>query len=113
MMDTHTQQSMTQFLQNLEAGNKSSHTATAYRTDLAQFFTYLSENDVTVTSYTQITRSHIIEHLSALARRGQSGVTRARKLASIREYFKFLVDAQLLSTSPASTIGTAERGPPF
>ncbi len=36
------------FLQELEGGNKSQLTLTAYKTDLSQFFKWLSENDVTV-----------------------------------------------------------------
>ena len=68
----------------------------AYRTDLLQFLRWLAENDVTVDSPQKITRTHILDYLSYLAELGRSGVTRVRKLASIREYCKFLVTEQLL-----------------
>jgi integrase/recombinase XerC len=42
--------------------------------------------------------------LSSLADQGRSGVTRARKLAAIREYCKFLTEQQIIPSSPASTI---------
>ena len=52
----------------------------------------------------KITRTHILDYLSHLAGLGRSGVTRSRKLASIREYCKFLVTEQLLSHSPTEHI---------
>ncbi len=76
----------------------------AYRTDLLQFLTWLTENGVTVTTPATITRTHILEYLSYLASLGRSGVTRTRKLASIREYCKFLVNEELLAHSPTENI---------
>src|SRR5205807_6972827 len=46
----------------------------------------------------------ILDYLSHLATLGRSGVTRVRKLAAIREYFKFLVAEGTLATSPAENI---------
>ncbi len=43
------QQTVASFLQELEGGNKSTLTLTAYKTDLLQFFHWLSENDVAET----------------------------------------------------------------
>ncbi len=90
---------LTVYLKSLAARNVSELTTTAYRTDLTQFFTWLAENDLTVTHPSYITRSHIIDYLSHLASQGRSGVTRARKLAVIREYGKFLVDEGILASS--------------
>ena len=103
--------SLTGYLKSLAARNVSELTTTAYRTDLTQFFTWLAENDLTVTHPSYITRSHIIDYLSHLASQGRSGVTRARKLAVIREYGKFLVDegdpgTQSLSRRPTKKPGS-------
>src|SRR5437868_15291144 len=49
-------------------------------------------------------RTHILDCLSRLAGLGRSGVTRTRKLAAIREYLQFLVDAGTLPHSPAEKI---------
>ncbi len=105
-MDTTTElyTSLTRYLNSLTGRNLSGHTAVAYRTDLLQFLTWLTENDVTVTTPATITRTHILEYLSYLASLGRSGVTRTRKLASIREYRKFLVNEELLAHSPTENI---------
>jgi len=105
-MDIQTQlsTSLTRYLNSLSGRNLSDHTATAYRTDLLQFLTWLSENDVTVDSPDKITRTHILDYLSHLAGLGRSGVTRVRKLAAIKEYCKFLVDEKSIPSSPAENI---------
>src|SRR2546421_8580994 len=105
-MQTQTQlyPSLTRYLNSLTGRNLSKHTAVAYRSDLLQFLTWLTENDISVRSPEKITRTHILDYLSHLAGLGRSGVTRTRKLASIREYCKFLVNEQLLPHSPTEHI---------
>jgi len=100
---------LTGFLNSLTARNVSQHTRIAYQTDLTQFFTWLLENDITVSAPIHVSRGHIIEYLAFLAQQGRSGVTRARKLAAIREYFKYLVAEKLLPASPASTIAMPKK----
>jgi len=55
------------------------------------------------------TFNHVIEYLANLQQRGRSGVTRARKLASIREYFKYLVAEGVLPSSPAGNISMPKK----
>src|SRR5216683_636744 len=98
------QQHVLSFLRELEGGNKSTLTLTAYKTDLTQFFTWLSENDVTVTVPGQVTRGHVNEYLAFLSSLGRSGVTRARKLAALKSFFTYLKDEHLVTASPAETI---------
>ncbi len=100
---------LTRYLTSLQARNMSQHTITAYRTDVTQFFTWLAENDVTVTTPQHISRFHIIDYLAHLADQGRSGVTRARKLAAIRQYYQFLVDENRLPASPAATIAMPKK----
>jgi site-specific recombinase XerD len=100
---------LTRYLTSLQARNLSQHTITAYRTDVTQFFAWLAQNDVTVTTPQYIRRFHIIDYLSHLAEQGRSGVTRARKLAAIRQYCQFLVDENRLSASPAATIAMPKK----
>ena len=92
------------YLNSLNGRNLSVHTTIAYQTDITQFLAFLTENDVTVDSPEKITRTHILDYLSYLAGLGRSGVTRTRKLAAIREYLQFLVDAGTLPHSPAEKI---------
>ena len=107
-MDTQTELdlSLTRYLNYLAGRNVSGHTATAYRTDLTQFFSYLQENAITVVDHPRkISATHISDFLSHLSGMGRSGVTRVRKLAAIREYLKYLVDVEkLLPSSPAEKI---------
>src|SRR6266487_7006073 len=105
-MDTQSRlyTSLTRYLNSLSGRNLSGHTATAYRSDLLQFLSFLSENDISVTSPEHITRTHILDYLSYLSGLGRSGVTRSRKLASIRAYCKFLVTENILPASPTEAI---------
>ncbi len=98
------QQHVLSFLRELEGGNKSTLTLTAYKTDLTQFFTWLSENDVTVTVPGQVTRGHVNEYLAFLSSLGRSGVTRARKLAALKSFFTYIKDEHIIAASPADII---------
>src|SRR5215471_13658019 len=106
-METHSAfaASLTRYSNYLAGRNVSEHTIVAYATDLRQFFTWLSENDITATHPAKISATHITDFLSYLAGAGRSGVTRVRKLAAIREYLKYLVDIEKIHTSsPAEKI---------
>ncbi len=98
------EQNIISFLQELEGGNKSTLTLTAYKTDLKQFFEWLSENDATVTIPEQVTRGHVNEYLAFLSSLGRSGVTRARKLAALKSFFTYMKDEHIIASSPADTI---------
>jgi integrase/recombinase XerC len=98
------QQNVVSFLRELEGGNKSTLTLTAYKTDLMQFVLWLAENDVTVIHPCQVTRGHVNEYLAFLSSQGRSGVTRARKLAALKSFFTYLKDENILTSSPADTI---------
>src|ERR1700730_7531237 len=101
--------SLTSFLTHLEGQNASPDTRQAYRTDLIQFFAFIDENNGVIERPDQILRVEVDEYLAALARRGCSGVTRARQLAAIRAYFNFLIEVELLATSPAAKIPTPKK----
>ncbi len=92
------------FIRSLSGRNLSGHTVIAYQTDVTQFLTWLTDTDVTVDFPAAISRTHILDYLAHLAGMGRSGVTRARKLAAIREYFQFLVDEKSLPLSSAQKI---------
>ncbi len=95
---------LTDFLTSLRARNASVLTAQAYATDIRQFICWLQETTVLDLRVGTVSKTDIIEYLSYLADLGRSGITRARKLASIRELFKYLVSLELISTSPAASV---------
>lgn len=103
MMTTHDQSletGLSQFLAALSGKNRGGATIEAYRRDLIQFFDYIP-----VSSIQTVTRMHITDYLTYLIdERELSGVSAARKLTAIREYFKHLVFADLLEVSPAAKV---------
>lgn len=101
--------SMVAFVRSLEGKNRSELTRKAYHTDLLQFFIWLKENNVAATSPERITKADVTEFLTACARRGLSGVSRARKLAAIREYYRYLVDHEIIVKSPTTGVETPKK----
>ena len=92
------------FLRTLRARNLSSNTITAYGADVGQFTSWVVSTDVSITRPDQVTRSTITDYLAHLAGNGSSGVTRARKLASLREFFRCLTKEGVISVSPAASV---------
>lgn len=89
----------------------SSHTVSAYQSDLSQFFTYLNNpGDKTpapepeITHPSQITHHHIRNWMVELM--DQKIIARSvnRKIATLRKYFKFLVQEGVIAVNPASKI---------
>jgi integrase/recombinase XerC len=103
------EQALTDFLTSLTGKNRSSATIRAYQTDINQFITWLHENNIVVLSPIQVERADITDYLTHLAERRLSGVTRARKVAALREYFRYLVDHSHLAKSPMDTVETPKR----
>ncbi len=107
--NNHFEETLKQFIRHLDGRNTSANTQTAYATDVRQFIEYIRETDVSVSLPQDVARSHISEYLSHLSDLGRTGVTRARKLAAIQEYFKFLVSIGLLEKSPAVNVAIPRR----
>lgn len=97
------------FTQELAARNLSTHTITAYRTDLSQFITWLHTTDGTITRPDQVTKREITAYLAYLGGVGLSGVTRARKLASLRSFFQCLVGNHLMVVSPVGDVSMPKK----
>ncbi len=97
------------FQESLQAKNRSPLTVRAYATDLAQFFSWLRANNMVATTPDRIERADIIEYLSSLGQRQLSGVTRARKLAAVREFFRFLENNDYIRKSPAQSVEAPKK----
>jgi len=100
--------SLEQFVKNLE-GVKSGLSIAAYRSDLRQYFAWLTETDYTVTGVERITRGHIEDYLAHLSDKGQTGTTRVCKLISLQVFFAHLVDRGILPHSPAEEMKRPRR----
>jgi len=103
------EQALTDFLKSLTGKNRSAGTVRAYQTDIYQFITWLHDTNMVAVSPTNVERADITEYLAYLAERRLSGVSRARKLAALREYFRYLTDHALLQASPMTGVATPKR----
>jgi len=97
------------FLDAMLGKNRSAATLRAYRTDVRQFITFVEENSVAITGVGDIGKVDVLEYLAALARKGLTGVARARKVSAIREYFRFLEGVGVIQKSPTTGIDTPKR----
>ena len=97
------------FLRALSANNRSDATVLAYSADVRQFLLFVIASNVTIQRVDDIERADIIDFLASLAAREVSGVSRARKLSAIREFFRHLNAAGLLDRSPAENVSTPHK----
>jgi len=95
----------------------SPNTCLAYRNDLEQFFAYLRDSasgllrrgeKVDVRDVDNIV---IRSYLGFLYKKNKKS-TIARKLSTLRSFFRFLVKRGVISTNPAETVLTPKRGRP-
>jgi integrase/recombinase XerC len=86
--------------------NYSGHTIRAYEGDLIQFFSRLKDNKGFPVSPADVTPSMIKDYLAFLYRLGDSKSSMARKLASLRSFFQFLLKRGKVSANPARVIAT-------
>src|SRR6266705_1778946 len=97
------------FLDAMLGKNRSTGTLRAYKTDILQFLAFLHENNVAITTVADVGKVDVLEYLAALARKGLTGVARARKVSAIREYFRFLEGVGVIHKSPTAGIDTPKR----
>jgi hypothetical protein len=98
-------EALNRFARDLVSRDLAEATQLAYTTDVRQFLMYLSETTVTADRPEKISKPDMTEYLSYLAEQSVSGVTRRRKLAALREFFRFLPDAGIIAASPAAEQG--------
>jgi integrase/recombinase XerC len=84
----------------------SPHTVSAYRSDLDQFITFLNHPEQTITHPSQITHHHIRNWMVELMNQQLTARSINRKVATLRKYFKFLVQEGVLTANPSSKINT-------
>ena len=101
------QEALDQFHQHLKyERNMSPHTLRNYESDLAQFREFLFKIEKRELSPGEIDRLTIREWMAALDAAGTKKATRARKLASLRTFFQFLIREGRLETNPAKLVAT-------
>lgn len=76
----------------------------AYMTDLAQFRDWLSQDCPQLLSITDISQREIESYLAALFLKGISKSSMARKLSSLRTFFKYLQANSFVSANPLANV---------
>jgi integrase/recombinase XerC len=92
--------------------NASPHTARAYESDLDQFVGYLAaarKKPGAQLSAEDIDATAVSGFLADLHRRGNSRASAARKLASLRTFFRYLRREGRIEDDPAALVGTPKR----
>jgi integrase/recombinase XerC len=86
--------------------NSSPHTISNYGKDLAQFITYLSPPGLQPPTLVAVSHHVIREFVAHLHDQGLQKSSIARKLATLRSFFKYCVREGLLKESPARLVPT-------
>ena len=86
------------FLQILKQKNYSSHTLENYAIDLKQFLEFVREE--ALKSWEEVEYRHLRQYLARLKIGGASRATVARKLASLRSFFKYLTRLEIVEKNP-------------
>ena len=91
----------------------SPHTVSAYESDLGQFISFLNNPDqlkpapaLEINHPSEITHHHIRNWMVAMMNDHLLARSINRKVATLRKYFKFLVQEGVISFNPASKINT-------
>ncbi|HEU4686239.1 MAG TPA: tyrosine recombinase XerC [Nitrospira sp.] len=95
--------------------NASPETQRSYASDLRQFFSFLASNGL-IRHRVQpeaVASETIRSYLTWLDRRGQTRASLARKLASLRSFYRYLVHEGLAKQNPAEEIRTPKQGKPL
>ena len=101
------QEQVTHFLEYLEVEQGySQNTVSAYRNDLGQFLGYLQRLDLArrPRGWGNVTRDHIVSYMLEMKEREYASSTVARKVASIKSFFNFLVEQGQLKKNPADEL---------
>src|SRR5918911_1354200 len=97
------------FLNALSGNNFSAQSIRAYNADITQFIEFLKSIRVDWNNPKKLERLDIVGFMNRLAGLRRTGTTRARKLASLRHFLKFLKENDVIAGNPAETITRARK----
>lgn len=97
------QKSVRSFLEYLEVErNYSPNTLRSYDSDLRHFISYLVSNDIC--SLREVRKNHLRTYLGRLLDEGLTKKSVARKIASLRSFFRYAKRHQIIDTNPTLTL---------
>jgi integrase/recombinase XerD len=83
------------------------HTVAAYRNDLSQFLAHLAD-DEGISSWQEVSRTHILAFVLHLKQREYAASTVARKVAAVKSFFHFLVADGALQDDPTAAVDSPQ-----
>lgn len=92
-----------EYLKSLKKNKKSENTIKNYRVDLLIFKEYIDKNKLTIT---KVNKEHIESYYANMSDKNFANSTIARRIASLKEFFKFLEDENYIQKDPAKKIPT-------
>lgn len=86
--------------------NASPHTITAYKKDLEDYFAYLEQKELD-----EVRADHLVvrRYMTALRDQGISKNSMARKMSSLRSYYRFLIRENILEDSPLALVSSPKE----
>ncbi len=90
-------------------------TVLSYGQDLDQFTTFLDQRlagTLSLEAPEHIAKTHVQQFLAELHRMGMQKTSMARKLSSLRSFFRFLANKGLLSSNPAAGVANPKMPKP-
>jgi integrase/recombinase XerC len=98
---------LARFIQYIQFEKRySPHTVSAYQSDLDQFIRFLNTPEETITHPSEITHHLIRNWMVAMMSEDITARSITRKIATLRKYFKFLLQEGIIIHNPASKINT-------
>jgi len=97
--------------------NASAHTCRCYRKDLEEFENFLKDSNIKVNPHGQleiekVDRFDIRRYLSFLHRKNRKSSI-ARKLSTLRSFFRYLIREKVISVNPAKVVSTPKVEKPL
>ena len=98
-----------QFLHYLTAERRlANNTVTAYFSDLSAFIDFLAVKSIN--DPTQIDQDHIRAFLSKCHKKGLSSRSNARRVSTLRSFFRFLISEKIITDNPSAIIDHPKTG---
>ena len=86
--------------------NAAEHTITAYRKDLKDYFAYLEKGDIPETAADHLV---IRRYMTELQAKGISKNSMARKMSSLRSYYRFLIREGVMEDNPLTLVSSPKE----
>jgi len=108
------EESLRTFLNHLAVEKGSSpNTVAAYRSDLAQLVEYATSvhsDGRGLSNWAQVDKRFLSDYVVSLYERGYSATTLARKIASVKSFFNFLMEEGEVTRDPTETLSSPRVG---